>query len=108
MDVPGLWSVPVGGGTETFVLGDVREAFWGVANRGIGFLVSEPSLSPGGPTIRRYDFLSRNVSTLATLSTRSVALSPGFAISEDARLAVWVQVEGSQSDVMVMDSWKSR
>jgi Tol biopolymer transport system component len=108
MDVPGLWSVPVGGGAETFVLADVREAFWGVANGGIVFLVSEPTLSPGGPTIRCFDFLSRKVSTLATLPTKSIALSPGFAVSEDARSAVWIQIEGSQSDVMLMDTWRPR
>ena len=108
MDVPGLWSVPVGGGAETFVLGDVREAFWGVANRGIVFLVSEPNLSPNGPTIRYFDFLSRKASTLATLPTGSNPVSPGFAVSEDARAAVWIQVERSQSDVMLMDSWRQQ
>jgi dipeptidyl aminopeptidase/acylaminoacyl peptidase len=108
MDVPGLWSVPVSGGDESFVLSDVREAYWGVANRGIAFLVSEPKLSPQGPTIRCFDFLSRKVSTLATLPTAALAVSPGFAITEDARSAVWIQAERSQSDVMVMDSWRSR
>ena len=51
MDVPGLWSVPAAGGTETFVVADVRQAFWGIADAGIYFIVSTPQLSPGGPTI---------------------------------------------------------
>jgi Tol biopolymer transport system component len=105
MDVPGLWSVPTAGGAETFVTGDVRQAFWGVADAGIYFIVSAPQLSPGGPTIRFFSFSSKTVSTLATLSTAASNLLPGFSVSRDGRIVLWTQAESSQDDLMLIDPW---
>jgi Tol biopolymer transport system component len=104
-DVPGLWSIPVGGGTETLVLPNVRESFWGVSDRGVAFLVSDPKLSPGAPTIRFFNFASRDVSTLSTLPIKPLMLSPGFSVARDGRTVLWTQTDVSQSDVMVIDSW---
>jgi dipeptidyl aminopeptidase/acylaminoacyl peptidase len=106
MDVPGLWSIPAGGGSETFVLPDVRESYWGVGDRGVAFLLSDPKQSPGAPTIRFFDFVSRNTSTLATLAVRPDRLSPGFAVAHDARTVLWTQTDVSQSDVMLIDPWQ--
>lgn len=108
VDVPGLWSVPVSGGEETFVLGDVREAYWAVARRGIAFVVGDAAPSTSTSRIALFDFVSRKVSTLATLTTGPSPLSPGFAISDDARSAIWTQMERPQSDVMIMDFPSSR
>jgi len=105
-DVPGLWSIPVDGGDEVFVVPDVRENLWGVGDRGVAFLVSDPKLSPAAPTIRLFDFTSRSISTLATLSVRPVRLSPGFAVARDARTVLWTQIDVSQSDVMLIDPWQ--
>ena len=106
MDVPGLWSVPAAGGTETFVVADVRQAFWGIADAGIYFIVSTPQLSPGGPTIRFFAFSSKTVSTLATLSTEPSNLTPGFSVSRDGRTVLWTQAESLQDDLMLIDPWR--
>jgi Tol biopolymer transport system component len=106
MDVPGLWSVPVGVGKETLVTADVHQAFWGVADAGIYFIVSAPQLSPGGPSIRFFSFSSKTVSTLATLSVEPSNLSPGFSVSRDGRTVLWIQADSFQDDLMLIDPWK--
>ena len=107
MDVPGLWSTPAGGGDETFVMPDVREGFWGASDRGIAFLVSDPKQSPGGPTVRFFEFASGHISTLVTLPVKPDKVSPGFAVAHDARTVLWTQTDVSQSDVMLIEPWPS-
>lgn len=104
MEVPGVWSVPVDGGKEELVLPDVSEAFWGVAETGIAFLVSAPALSPGGPTVRFFDFASGKISTLVTLTGRNT-LTTGFAVSPDGSSVLWTRFNFVQSDLMLIDPW---
>jgi Tol biopolymer transport system component len=104
-DVPGLWSVAASGGEETFELADVSEAFWGVFEKGIMFLVADPKFSPDGPTIRSFDFGSRKVSTIVTLLP-TTTVSPGFDVARDGRSVLWTQVDSWQSDVMIVDGWR--
>jgi hypothetical protein len=103
VDVPGLWSVPVDGGEETFVLADVKEALWGVADTGIAFVGTGPELSLGRNTLRFFDFGSRTTSTLATLPSRATT---GFAVARDGQSVVWTRIDSSQSDLMLIDPWK--
>jgi Tol biopolymer transport system component len=105
VDAPGLWSMPLAGGAETFLLADVREGFWGLADAGIAFLVSDPRLSPA-PTIRFFDFRSRQVSTIVTLPVKADRVSPGFSVAPDARRLVWAQTDTLHSDVMMIDPWR--
>jgi dipeptidyl aminopeptidase/acylaminoacyl peptidase len=101
----GLWSVPVDGGNETFVLPDVREHTWGVADDGIAYFVSGSAVLPDGPTIRFFDFKSRRISTLAKLPANPPASPMGFTISRDARSILWANLDSSQSDLMIFDAW---
>jgi Tol biopolymer transport system component len=100
-DAPGIWSVPVAGGRETPVLPDVREAYWGVADTGIAF-IAPPGSGTADSTLRFLDFSTRHVSTLTAL--RGPAWT-GFAISRDARTAMWTRPDSSQSDLMLIDPW---
>jgi hypothetical protein len=100
-DAPGIWSVPVAGGKETLVLPDVREAYWGIADPGIAF-VAPPDSGTADSTLRFFDFSTRQISTLAAL--RGSAWT-GFAISRDARTAIWTAPDSSQSDLMLIDPW---
>jgi hypothetical protein len=105
-DLSGVWSVPVGGGKETLVLPDASEAFWGVADTGIAFIVKSPSRSPGGATLRFFDFATGNVITLAKLSIAPNRVLFGFAVARDARSVLWTQLDSTDSDVMLVDPWK--
>jgi hypothetical protein len=90
---------------KTFVIPDAREAFWGVADRGIAYLVTSPARSPDGPTIRFFDFATSKVTTLATLPVIAGRVQFGFAVARDARSVLWTQLDSTESDVMLVDSW---
>jgi Tol biopolymer transport system component len=102
VDVPGLWSTPVGGGEETFVAADVREALWDVADSGIAFVASGTEATLGRNILRFFDFASRTTSTLATLPARAAT---GFAVAPDARSVLWTRIDSSQSDLFLIDPW---
>lgn len=57
---------------------------------------------------RQVEHLAASCRYQAPDSAGSNPVSPGFAVSDDARAAVWIQVERSQSDVMLMDSWRQQ
>jgi eukaryotic-like serine/threonine-protein kinase len=102
-NAPGLWSVPVGGGPETFVLPEVQQNFWAVADDGIAFVAPSSTVSPKA-SIRLFSFASRKVSTLAVLRIAD-ALS-GFSITRDSQSAIWPQPDASLNDLMLIDPWK--
>jgi Tol biopolymer transport system component len=102
MNVPGVWSVPVSGGNESFVLDGAREALWGVADRGIVFVSRERSAD--GAVALFYDFKTRTVTSLATLPQPMT----GFAVSRDARSILWTRTDTYQSDLMLIDAWAPR
>ena len=82
------------------------ESFWGMADTGIAFLVTSPTHSPGGPTIRFYDFATASVKVLAQLEVRPNRVLFGFAVARDARSVLWTYLDSTASDVMVVDPWK--
>jgi hypothetical protein len=43
---PGLWSVPVSGGPETFVVRDVQEGSWDLTDKGVFFLPRALAIRP--------------------------------------------------------------
>jgi Tol biopolymer transport system component len=98
-DAPGVWSVPVAGGKESLVLSEAREGHWAVADTGIAFIAAAAERS----SLRFFDFATRTVRTLATLPGTAWT---GFAISRDARIALWSRPDSSQSDLMLIDPWK--
>lgn len=105
MGIPGVWATSVTGGDETFVLADVNEGFWGVADSGIAFLLTAQKGVRETPEIRFFDFWSKRISTLATLPGTNTVLT-GFAVSRDARSVLWTRLDSYQSDLMLVDEWK--
>ena len=103
-NAPGLWSVPAGGGSETFILPDVQQDLWAIADAGIAFVVQSSTVSPRKPVVRFFSFRSRKVADLAALPTGGVL--PGFSITRDGRSALWPQSDTSLNDLMLIDPWK--
>ena len=101
----GLWSVPISGGRETLVMPDVRDGFWGVADRGIAYIPFETGNADGTFDIRFFDFASRRSSLMVRLRAPLMPLSPGFAVSRDGRSVYWTQVDTDRDDVMLIDPW---
>jgi Tol biopolymer transport system component len=105
-DAPGLWSVPVDGGRETFVLSDVRDGFWAVANSGIFFLVPAPEGSTVSTALRFFAFATGTVSTLPARPGVWEHMAPGFAAARDGRFVLWTRSDSRIRDLMLMDPWK--
>jgi Tol biopolymer transport system component len=107
-DAPGLWSVPVDGGQEIFILADVRDGYWAVADSGIFFLVprQEGSTVPDG--LRFFAFATRTVSNLPAPpgGWRGMGgLNPGFAAARDGRFVLWTRTDNAINDLMLIDPW---
>jgi Tol biopolymer transport system component len=101
-DTPGLWALPTTGGEERFVVGEVAEGFWDVAQDNIAFLTPWSEIAKAPLLARVFDLRTRNVSTLFEVPPGGGPLSQGFATSRDARQVVWTQYERMQNDVMLL------
>lgn len=99
-DAPGLWSVPVDGGQETFILSDVREDYWAVADSGIFFLVLGPE-----DVLRFFAFATGVVSTLPPPPGGWGKLDPGFSAARDGRFVLWTRLDNAIRDLMLIDPW---
>jgi Tol biopolymer transport system component len=103
---PGLWSVPAEGGAEVRVLESVRFGYWAVASNGIYFIdFNVPDDVPR--PVRFFDFQSRQVTQVGTVEhTVSWRNTPGFAISPDRRWLLYVSLESSDADLMLVDYFR--
>jgi Tol biopolymer transport system component len=104
-DAPGLWSVPVDGGRETFVLSDVLDGYWAVADSGIFFL-ARPEGSSVPRALRFFAFATRTVSTLPAPPGGWEYLHPGFSAARDGRFVLWTRTDNSISDLLLIDPWR--
>lgn len=103
-NAPGLWSLPVVGDSETFVLPDVQQNLWAVADGGIAFVVQSSKVSPKRPVMRFFSFISGRVSTLADLPIGEALY--GYSIRRDDRSALWPRPDTSLNDLMLIDPWR--
>jgi Tol biopolymer transport system component len=103
---PGLWSVPAEGGAEVRVLESVRFGYWAVARQGIYFV--DFNVPAGAPRpVKFFHFLSRQVTQVGTVeNTVSWTNTPGFAISPDSRWLLYVSLESSDADLMLVDYFR--
>lgn len=98
-ELPGVWSIPSGGGPETLVVPDAREGRWAVADSGIYFLVDRAAWN-----IARFDFRTRATSDLATLPGNKEVVG-GFDVSPDGRSVLWTQIDTKSNDIMLLEPW---
>jgi Tol biopolymer transport system component len=104
-DAPGLWSVLVNGGRETFVLADVRDGYWAVADSGIFFLVPRSEGSTVSIALRFFAFASGIVSTLPAALGEWEYVVPGFSAAPDGRFVLWTRTDNAIRDLMLIDPW---
>jgi Tol biopolymer transport system component len=99
---PGIWRVPVQGGTEGLIIPELEARFyadWALVPSGIYFLNvhSKPS-----PAVEFFDFASgHRASIIAVDSIHS--WSDGLAVSPDRHWLLFPRAEKLQSDLMLMD-----
>jgi len=104
-DGPGLWSVSVNGGRERFVLSDVRDGYWAVADSGIFFLVPRPEGSTVPAALKFFAFATGTVSTQPAPPGGWEYLLPGFSSAADGRFVLWTRLDSAVRDVMLIGTW---
>jgi Tol biopolymer transport system component len=104
-DGPGLWSVSVNGGRERFILSDVRDGYWAVADSGIFFLVPRPEGSTVPAALKFFAFATGTVSTQPAPPGGWEYLVPGFSAAGDGRFVLWTRLDSAIRDVMVIGPW---
>ncbi|HEY3198711.1 MAG TPA: DPP IV N-terminal domain-containing protein [Nitrospirales bacterium] len=105
-DVPGIWRIPVGGGEEVPVmdLPRVRNwGYWAVVEKGIYFVSAEKS---SRPLVEFFSFTTGLATQIAQLEKPILPAIPGFAVSPDGRWILYVQLDQSGSDIMLMENFR--
>jgi Tol biopolymer transport system component len=103
-DAPGLWRVPLGGGSEEKVLDSPPPEFWGywaVSANGI-YYVDEPAPRA---RIRFRNFRTRRDSVVKVMSNAAWIGSPGMSLSPDGSALVFVQLDQFTSDLMLVEDF---
>ena len=104
LDAPGLWRVPLSGGSEEKVLDSPPPGFWGywaVSANGI-YYVDEPAPRA---RIRFRNFRTRRDSVVKVMSNAAWIGSPGMSLSPDGSAIVFVQLDQFSSDLMLVEDF---
>lgn len=99
---PGIWRVPVEGGTEELIIPELEASFyadWALVPSGIYFLNTHAKPIPA---IEFFDFASRRRTFVIALDSIH-AWSDGVSVSPDEQWLLFPQAERLQSDLMVTD-----
>jgi len=99
---PGIWRVPVTGGSEQLVVPELEAHFyadWALSTTGIYFVNAK---AKPAPAVQFYDFSSRHtVSVVALPSVES--WSDGLAVSPDNQWLLLPRMEQPQSELMLIE-----
>jgi Tol biopolymer transport system component len=101
--LPGIWRIPVEGGTETPVLDHHQAGFWRVwtvTEQGIYFATAE---NPSRPLIEFFSFATGQVTQIAALEKPFYL---GLSVSPDGRWLIYSQLDQSGSDIMLMENFR--
>lgn len=102
--VPGLWRLQLTNGTEAMVpelqtLANVR--YWELRGGGIYFVDTSAR-----PSLHFYNFQTKRISQLASVSERPVPLVRGLSVSPDGRSFLFVQYDAVSSNIMLVDHFQ--
>jgi Tol biopolymer transport system component/DNA-binding winged helix-turn-helix (wHTH) protein len=104
LDAPGLWRVPLSGGSEEKVLDSPPAGFWGywaVSVNGI-YYVEEPAPRA---RIRFRNFRTRRDSVVKVMSNAAWIGSLGMSLSPNGSAMVFVQLDQFTSDLMLVEDF---
>jgi hypothetical protein len=102
----GLWTVPVGGGSETRLpgLGSLTASSWTITDNGIIWIDATQTNPPA--VIRFYDFATRRVSQVTEVSGYVIPSATGFSAARNGDVLLWSQLDRSAHDLMLLDVFK--
>jgi len=104
--IPGIWQIPVSGGEETLVLDHHGAGYWrlwNVVREGIYFVTANV---PSQPLIEFFNFATGKVTQVAALNKPISRSHPGLAVSPDGRSLLFVQLDQSASDIMLVENFR--
>ena len=104
VDAPGLWRVPLSGGSEEKVLDSPPPGFWGywaVGANGL-YYVDEPAPRA---RIRFRDFRTRRDSVVKVMSNAAWIGSSGMSLSPNGSAIVFGQLDQFTSDLMLVEDF---
>ena len=100
---PGVWTIPVGGGSEAALWhgpGPDNWSNWAVARLGIYFFAPNAA---GPPEIEFLDFRTKKISHVARLEKPSFF---GLTVSPDGKSLVYSQWDRSEHDILVIQNFQ--
>jgi Tol biopolymer transport system component/DNA-binding winged helix-turn-helix (wHTH) protein len=103
---PGIWQIPVAGGEETLLVDYLNAGYWRlwtVVAKGIYFATAN---SPSQPLIEFFNFATGKVTQVAALDKPISRSDPGLAVSPDGRLLLFVQLDQSGSDIVLVENFR--
>ena len=103
-NVPGLWRVPAEGGEEARILGHVRQGAWALWTQGVYFV--NPEARPHR-SIEFYSFASGRTMPVATIDKELLWSAPNLATTADGRHILYVQVDQTESDIILVERFSS-
>ena len=97
-----LVRIPANGGSQTFVLGDVRAFYWSVAERGIFVLTMERDFD----AVDFYDAATGKRMRLGRLPWRASRLCGRISVSRDGRWLATNHVDRFDTNLMFVDNFR--
>jgi Tol biopolymer transport system component/DNA-binding winged helix-turn-helix (wHTH) protein len=103
-DAPGLWRVPLSGGSEEKVIDSPPPGFWGYWAAGANgiYYVDEPAPRA---RIRFREFRTHRDSVVKVMSNAARIGSAGMSLSPDGSAMVFVQLDQFTSDLMLVEDF---
>ena len=102
-DRPGIWSMPVKGGSESAVVAKRPQigfwGYWAVTQAGIYFLDFE---AEPRPSIDFYSFVTRRISRVVALEKKPARLQASLSVTPDGKTLYYTQND-RESVIKMMD-----
>jgi hypothetical protein len=98
-----LWKVPVNGGEEAFIVGDVYQGLWALLDKGVYFINTN---SIPRAEIQFFNFSTGKIVKVADVEKELQLVYPSLAVSADGKSLLFVQADSFESDIMVVDNFR--
>jgi Tol biopolymer transport system component/DNA-binding winged helix-turn-helix (wHTH) protein len=104
LTIPGLWRVPAAGGEEDEIIGSLEPGYWGywtVVDNGIYYLDTKSK-----PKILFFDLVTGRTTPVFNLENPPAREAPGLAVSPDRKTILYTQLDGLNSDIILVDNFR--
>ena len=100
---PGIWKMPIQGGTGTLVLNRNCGRFWDLTDQGICFidLAAKPY-----PAISFYNFDTRRITRIGTVDKPLWIGDGALSVSPDAQWVLYPEVDHLESHIMLLENFR--